>query len=31
MITKNMSITDAVEQYPETTEVFMRYGMHCFG
>jgi len=31
MITKDMSITDAVERYPETVDVFMKYGMHCFG
>jgi hybrid cluster-associated redox disulfide protein len=31
VITKEMSITDVVEQYPATTEVFMNYGMHCFG
>lgn len=31
MITKEMSITDIVEQYPQTVEVFQRYGMHCFG
>lgn len=31
MITKDMSITDIVEKYPQTVEVFQRYGMHCFG
>ena len=31
MITKEMSITDIVEQYPQTVDVFQRYGMHCFG
>lgn len=31
MITKNMSITDVVEKYPKTVEVFIRHGMHCFG
>ena len=31
MINKDMSITDVVEQYPQTTEVFMQFGMHCFG
>lgn len=31
MITKEMSITDIVDQYPQTVEVFQRYGMHCFG
>lgn len=31
MITKDMSITDIVDTYPETVQVFMNYGMHCFG
>ncbi len=31
MITKDMSITDVVEKYPQTVEVFSRFGMHCFG
>ena len=31
MITKDMSITDVVDKYPQTTEIFMQYGMHCFG
>ncbi|KPU45007.1 hypothetical protein OXPF_14850 [Oxobacter pfennigii] len=31
MITKEMSITDVVETYPETVEVFLKHGMHCFG
>lgn len=31
MITKDMSITDVVNTYPDTVEVFLRYGMHCFG
>lgn len=31
MITKDMSITDAVERYPKAADVFNRYGMHCFG
>lgn len=31
MITKDMSITEVVEKYPQTVEVFQRYGMHCFG
>lgn len=31
MITKYMSITEVVDKYPETAEVFMNYGMHCFG
>lgn len=31
MITKDMSITEAVEKYPETVEVFLNAGMHCLG
>jgi hydrid cluster protein-associated redox disulfide domain len=31
MITKDMSITDVVDKYPETAEVFQEFGMHCFG
>ena len=31
MITKDMSITDIVDRYPQTVEIFQRYGMHCFG
>lgn len=31
MITKDMSITEIVNMYPQTVEVFQRYGMHCFG
>lgn len=31
MITKDMSITEIVENYPETVEVMTSYGMHCFG
>lgn len=30
-INKEMSITDIVSLFPETIEVFTRYGMHCFG
>jgi hybrid cluster-associated redox disulfide protein len=26
-----MSITEVVEKYPESAEVFIRHGMHCFG
>ncbi len=26
-----MSITDIVENYPQTVEVLMDHGMHCFG
>lgn len=31
MITRDMSITDIVEQYPQTVAVFQSHGMHCFG
>lgn len=31
MITKDQSITDIVEMYPETVDVFLKHGMHCFG
>lgn len=31
MITKTMTITEVVDKYPDTAEVFNRYGMHCFG
>lgn len=30
-IHKEMNITEVVDKYPETVEVFQRYGMHCFG
>ncbi|MBR3605813.1 MAG: DUF1858 domain-containing protein [Candidatus Gastranaerophilales bacterium] len=30
-ITKDMGIMDIVTQYPETLEVFARYGMGCIG
>ncbi|MDD4344303.1 MAG: DUF1858 domain-containing protein [Eubacteriales bacterium] len=30
-ITKDMGITDTVQKYPETIEVFMRFGMGCIG
>ena len=31
MITKEMSITQVVESYPATINVFRSYGMHCLG
>jgi hybrid cluster-associated redox disulfide protein len=31
MITQEWTITDIVEKYPETIEVFLKHGMHCFG
>ncbi|MHB8842412.1 MAG: DUF1858 domain-containing protein [Candidatus Aquicultor sp.] len=30
-ITKDTTISDCVEQYPETVEVLCRYGLACFG
>lgn len=31
MLTGAEKITDVVEKYPQTVEVFQKYGMHCFG
>jgi hybrid cluster-associated redox disulfide protein len=31
MITRDKSITDIIEEFPKTVEVFLQYGMHCFG
>lgn len=30
-ITKDMSIVEVVQKYPETAEVFMGFGMGCLG
>ena len=30
-ITKGMGIAEIVGKYPDTTDVFIRYGMRCFG
>jgi len=30
-ITKEMNITEIVQKNPDTVQVFMRFGMHCFG
>ena len=30
-ITKDMSIGDVVQNYPQTIEVFLRHGLMCFG
>lgn len=30
-ITKHMLIGDVAQQYPETFEVFVKFGMHCVG
>lgn len=31
MITKDWSITEIVDKHPETAEVLLNHGMHCFG
>lgn len=31
MISKDMSITEVVQKYPDTAEIFMQHGMHCLG
>ena len=31
IITKEMSITEIVQKYPKTVEVFMQHGMGCLG
>ncbi len=31
MITKEMSIMEVVEKYPQTAAVFQRHGMGCLG
>ncbi len=30
-ITKDMSIGEVVQKYPQTIEVFLRHGLMCFG
>jgi hybrid cluster-associated redox disulfide protein len=30
-IAKNMPINEIVRNYPQTMEVFMKYGLHCIG
>lgn len=30
-ITKDMNITDIVRENPDVVQVFMRFGMRCFG
>lgn len=30
-ITKEMSISEIVEKYPQTVDVFMKHGMGCLG
>ena len=31
MITKDTTIEEVVNQYPETTMVFMKHSLHCVG
>jgi len=31
MLTGAEKITEVVEKYPQTVDVFLKYGMHCFG
>lgn len=31
VITKNMSIVEVVQKYPQAAEVFFRHGMGCLG
>ncbi len=30
-ITKDMLLGDVVQQYPETAEIMLEYGLHCVG
>lgn len=30
-ITKDMKIEEVVKKYPQTAEVFAKYGFHCIG
>jgi len=30
-ITKHMLLADVVQRYPSTIDVFIRYGLRCFG
>jgi hybrid cluster-associated redox disulfide protein len=30
-ITKDMTIGDVVQEYPQTIEVFLKHGLMCFG
>lgn len=30
-ITKDMNITEVVQKYPQTVDVFMKHGMGCLG
>ena len=30
-ITKEMSLSDVVQNFPETVEIFQKHGLHCMG
>ena len=30
-ITKNMTIDEVLKKYPQTAEIFLKYGFHCLG
>lgn len=30
-ITKNMTLGEVVQKYPETVDVMVKHGLHCFG
>jgi len=30
-ITKHMTLGEVIQKYPETAEVFLKYGLHCVG
>ncbi len=30
-ITKEMRIDEVIKKYPETVEIFVKYGFHCIG
>ena len=31
LITSKMTISEVISEHPETMEVFLKYGFHCFG
>lgn len=31
MVTRDISITEIIQKHPETVDVFIKHGMHCFG
>lgn len=30
-ITKDMSFSEVLQKYPQTAQVFLKFGMHCIG